>query len=96
MDQHKTFFAVPEIQAIGGSPESVSDGRRRPGRSSHVNPALIPLLRTALTHDLPLKDNADLELSEEKLAPAAATGIILLLSTLLWGAIGLTWWAIVR
>ena len=95
MAQHETSFVTLEPQATGNSLESVADDRRRLGRSDHVNPALIPLLRTASTPALPL-DDTDLVQDQKKLAPAAAIGVIALLSTFLWATIGFIGWAIVH
>ena len=95
MAQYETSLVTLELQATGDSPESVADDRRRLGRSDYVNPALIPLLRTAPTPALPL-DDTDLVQDQKKLAPAAAIGVIALLSTFLWGTIGFIGWAIVH
>ena len=94
MAQHETSFEGAEPQSFEDYSET-SD-RRRPGRPDHVYPTLIPLLRTAATPGLPLEDSADLGQDQKKLAPAAAIGVIALLSTFLWGTIGFIGWAIVR
>ena len=90
-----------EVSFEGAEPQSsedyvVANDRRRLGRPDHVSPTLIPLLRTALTPDLLLEDNTDLAQDQKKLAPAAAVGVIALLSTFLWGTIGFIGWAIVH
>jgi len=85
---------VPELQATGDSPENVANDRRRPGRTDPVNPTLIPLLRAAPTPGLPLKDNTGLAQAQRELAPAARVAFSLLLSTLLWAAIGFVGWTI--
>lgn len=96
MAQYETSLVAPELQGIEDSPESVTDDRRRPGRPNQVSPTLIPLLRTTPAPDLPPEDNADLAQDYEELAPAAAIAAIVLVSTLLWGAIGFMGWAIIR
>ena len=95
MAEYETSLATLEPQATGESPENVTDDRRRPGRSDHVNPTLIPLLRIAPGVGLSPEDNADLAHDYEELAPAAAIAAIVLLSVLLWGVIGLIVWSIV-
>ena len=94
MAQYEASLESAEPQTAEDS--NVLDERRRPGRPDHVSPTLIPLLRTAPTPALPLEDNTDLPQDEKKLAPAAAIGVIALLSTFLWGTIGFIGWAIVH
>lgn len=89
MDQHETFLATPEIQAIGDSPESVIDDRRRPGRPALVNPTLVPLLRGDLPSSLPPSDETELMEDRGALAPATAVVVALAMSVPLWAAIGL-------
>ena len=96
MAQNETSPVTLEPQALGNSLESVTDDRRRPGRSDHVTPTLIPLLRTAPGVGLSPEDNADLAHDYEELAPAAAIAAIVLLSTLLWGVIGFVGWTIIH
>ncbi len=87
MIQPGTSLAVPELQATGDSPENVTDDRRRPGRTDHVNPTLLPLLRANLLADLPLSD--EMELPEDRWALAHVVGIAaaVLASALLWDVI---------
>ena len=89
MVQHETSFVALEFQAIGDRPDSVTDGRRRPGRPSHVNPTLIPLLRGELPFSPPLSDTTELVKAREALAPATAIAVALAMSVPLWAAIGL-------
>jgi len=67
-----------------------------PDRLDHVNPTLIPLLRGALTPDLPLNDAIDLAYDREERAPTSRFAVIIVLSAALWAAIGYGGWAILR
>lgn len=94
MAQNETSLAAPELQATGDNPESVTDGRRRPGRPSHVNPTLISLLRGDLPSSLPPSDETELVKDRGALAPATAVVVALAMSVPLWAAIGFTAWAL--
>jgi len=94
--QYETSLAAPELQAAGDSPESVTDDRRRPGRPSHVNPTLVPLLRGDLPSSLPLSDETELVEDRGALAPAIAVAVALAMSVPLWAAIGFAAWALSR
>ena len=63
--------------------------RRRPGRAEHVDPALLPLLRSgfdpaAVSGDLPLHDIED---NPDPLSPARGIAVALLLSGIFWAGI---------
>ena len=88
MAQHETSLVALELQATRGSVESVTDDRRRPGRPSHVNPTLVPLLRGDLPSSLPLSDETELVEDRGALAPATAVVVALVMSVPLWAAIG--------
>ncbi len=92
----ETSLAVPELQATGYSPESVTDDRRRPGRPSVVNPTLVPLLRGDLPSSLPPSDETELVEDRGALAPATAVVVALAMSVPLWAAIGLAAWVLFR
>jgi hypothetical protein len=94
--QYETSLAVPELQATGDSPESVTDDRRRPGRPSLVNPTLVPLLRGDLPSSLTLSNETELVEDRGALAPAIAVAVALAMRVPLWGAIGFAAWALSR
>ncbi len=96
MAQYETSLAAPELQATGDRPESVTDDRRRPGRPSHINPTLVPLLRGDLPSSLPLSDETELVEDRGALAPAIAVAVALAMSVPLWAAIGFAAWALSR
>lgn len=96
MAQQETSLAAPELQAIGGCPESMADDRRRPGRPDHVSPTLVPLLRGDLPIDLPLSDETELAGDRGDLAPAVGVAVALGASVPLWAAIGMAAWALLR
>ena len=96
MIQPETSLAVPELQATGDSPESMTDDRRRPGRPSLVNPTLVPLLRGDLPSSLPPSDETELVEDRGALAPATAIAVALAMSVPLWAAIGFAAWALSR
>lgn len=94
MDQHDAFLTKQELQDTWDSLESADTERRRPERLDHVNPVLIPLLRSMLAPGLPLNTETDLAFDRGKLAPSTGIAVAILLSLLLWAVIGLAAWAI--
>ena len=96
MIQPETSLAVPELQATSDSLEGLTNDRRRPGRPSHVNPTLIPLLRGDLPSSLPPSDETELMEDRGALAPATAVAVALAMSIPLWAAIGLAARALFR
>jgi len=77
MVQHETTLAEPGPQALAGSPESVADDRRRPGRPAQVNPTLVPLLRGDLPAHALLGDDTELVDDRGYLAPAVGVAVAL-------------------
>ena len=96
MVQRDTFPAEPEFQSVKDRIESVTDDRRRPGRPSHVNPILLPLLRGDQPSSLPLSNETELMEDRGVLAPAVAVAVALAMSVPLWAAIGFAAWALSR
>jgi hypothetical protein len=100
MADHPEDDATPD----GVSAEAASD-RRRAGRSAHVSPELIPLLRNAATAEIPDDavpasgavdiDREPFGLDADNLGAARGLATGLVLGVSLWGLIGLAaWWLI--
>lgn len=78
---------------------AASQDRRRSGRSDHVNPNLVPLLRGhAVTEDAPASGTesgtAEDPADDDALAPAQGIAIGLALSVPIWAVIGWIIWAV--
>ena len=74
---------------------SASKDRRRPGRTDHASPQLIPLLRTSEIEATAGTPGTAEELPfEDALAPAKGIAVGLLLSVPMWAAIGGIVWAV--
>ena len=71
-----------------------SKDRRRPGRSDHASPHLIPLLRTTEIEEAAVSDAADELPFENALEPVQGLALGLALSVPLWAAIGGIAWVV--
>ena len=89
---------MEDVDRLASGEQSAKVDRRRPGRRDYDNPALIALLRSAsnaaVIEDAP--DPQDATRSADDLAPARGIAVSLAIGVLMWSAIGLGIWALLR
>jgi len=86
---------VPAVEAVlSPDASAVRDDRRRPHRSKHASPHLIPLLRrvSPANSPAPLLENEDADSVDDDLATARGFGVGLLLAVPVWAIIGGVIW----